>query len=153
MAGKARYTDEQKDEFIELAQLKGIAPAIRELKYPTYPAAQKWFKERDLDMPTIDTLMQKAADMRVFYGDNEKKYALQVTIDAIVEKVQNNDLDADELNKASNALAKLIQTFQLIEGKSTAITETHKKDGTDLGAIDLINAAKARNSLKEAELS
>lgn len=153
MANKPYYTEEMKDEFIELAQLKGIAPAIRELKWPSFPTAQKWFRERDLDMPTIDSLMQKAAELRVYYSDNEKKYAVQTLMDRIVEKLQEEDLDADAINKLGNALAKAIQTFQLIEGKSTSITETHTKDGADLGAMDLINAAKARNALKEAELS
>ena len=153
MAGKPRYTDEQKDELIELAQLKGISPAIRELGYPSYTGAVKWFQERGLEVPVIDSLMAKAAEMKQFYSDNEKKYAVQQLMDRIVEQLQEKDLDADSINKLGNALAKAIQTFQLIEGKSTQITETHKKDGTDLGAIDLINAAKARNSLKEAELS
>lgn len=153
MAGKPQYTEEQIDDFIETAQLTGISPAIKRLGYPSFPTAQKWFRERGLEMPTLDSLMQKAAEMRVFYGDNEKKYAIQVLMDAFVEKAQEKDLDADGLNKLANGLMKLIQAFQLIEGKSTQITETHKKDGTDLGAIDLINAAKARNVLKENELS
>src|SRR3954467_9862361 len=124
MAGKAQYTDEQKDDLIELAQIKGIAPAIRELGYPSYPGAVKWFKERNLEVPVVDSLMAKAAEMKIFYNDSAKKASLQIAIDRIVEMIQENDrLTADDINKLSNALAKLLQTFQLIEGKSTQINE------------------------------
>lgn len=149
---KVIYSENKVTEFIELAQLKGMAPAIRELGYPSYPTGQKWFRERGIELPTIDSLMQKAAELRVFYGDNEKKYAVQTLMDRIVEKLQEEDLDADGINKLGNALAKAIQTFQLIDGKATSVTETRTKDGVDLGAMDLINAAKARNAIKEQEL-
>lgn len=145
------YTEQEVEDFIELASVRGIAPSIRALGYPTFPTAQRWFRDKGLDMPTIDSLMAKAAEMKIYYGDNEKKYAAQILIDRIVEKLQEDDLDADGVNKLANALNKAIQTFNLIEGKSTSITETHTKDGVDLGAMDLINAAKARNSLKESQ--
>lgn len=152
MAGKRQYTDEDIDEFIEVAQMSGLSPAIKQLGYPSFPTAQKWFREKDLEMPSIDTLKQKAGEMRVFYGDVEKKYGLQAIMEAIVEKVQEKDLDADGLNKLANAYNKAIVTYNLIEGKATGISETHNKDSIDLGVADVLNAAKARNSLKEAEL-
>lgn len=152
MAGKKLYTDEDINEFIELAQMKGISPAIKELGYPSFPTAQKWFREKDLEMPSIDSLKAKAGEMRVFYGDTEKKYGLQAIMNAIVEKVEENDLDADGLNKLANAYNKAIQTYNLIEGKATGISQVQSKDAIDLGAIDVLNAAKARNTLKEAEL-
>lgn len=152
MVNKA-YSEQEMTEFIELAQMKGIAPALRELKYPSYPTAQRWFKERGLELPSVDSLMQKAAEMRVFYGDNEKKAALQITIDRIIEEIQEKELDADGINKLTNALAKALQTYQLIEGKSTAITEKHDKDSTDLAINNLVEQMRAKNATKEAELS
>jgi hypothetical protein len=81
MANRPYYTDEMKDEFIELAQMKGIAPAIRELGWPSFPTAQKFFKDRNLAMPEIDSLMMKAAEMKVYYDDSAKKASLQIAID------------------------------------------------------------------------
>lgn len=153
MAGKPQYGEDEITEFIETAQLKGIAPAIRELKYPSYPTAQRWFRERGLEMPSIDSLMAKAAELKVYYSDNEKKYALQVAMDAVVEKIQNNDLDADELNKASNALAKLIQTFQLVEGKSTSVMEKREAGTIDASVQKLVEDMRNKNANKEMELN
>jgi hypothetical protein len=148
MGTKPVYTQEMIDEFVETAQLTGISPAIKRLGYPSFPTAQKWFRDKGLGMPNIDSLMAKAAELKVFYGDSEKKYAIQSVMDAIVEKVQENDLDADSLNKLANGLTKLIQAFQLVEGKSTSITESHTKDATDLAVYDLLGKVNAQNKLK-----
>lgn len=147
MANKPQYTDEQIDEFIETAQMSGIAPAIRLLGFPTYPTAQKWFKMRDLEMPTVDSLMAKAAELKVFYGDNEKKASLQIAIDRIVEELQENaDLDADGINKLANALSKLLQTYQLIEGKSTQITDKKEEDFINDSVKSLVDKMNAKNA-------
>lgn len=153
MAGKPRYTDQEKTELIELAQIKGIAPAIRELGYPSYSGAVKWFKERDLEVPMVDSLMAKAVEMRLFYDDNAKKASLQIAIDRIVEMLQEDaGLTADDINKLSNGLAKLLQTFQLIEGKSTSVTEKVEKSETDKNIERLMTQMNKINSKKEAEL-
>lgn len=154
MAGKAHYTDEQKDDLIELAQIKGIAPAIRELGYPSYTGAVKWFKERNLEVPVVDSLMAKAAEMKLFYNDSAKKASIQVAIDRIVEMIQENAvLTADDINKLSNALAKLLQTYQLIEGKSTQINEKVEISETDKNIQRLMNQMKNINKAKEESLS
>lgn len=154
MAGKQQYTDEQIDIFIETANMNGIAPAIRELGYPSFPTAQRWFKEKGLGMPHIDSLMAKAAEMKVFYDDSAKKASLQIAIDRIVEMIQENaGLTADDINKLSNALAKLLQTFQLIEGKSTQINEKVEISETDKNIERLMNQMKTMNKAKEESLS
>jgi plasmid maintenance system antidote protein VapI len=153
MAGKRQYSDAEVDEFIELAQMKGIAPAIRELGWPSFPTAQKWFREKGYDMPNVDSLMQKAAELRVFYGDNEKKASIQITIDRIIEMIHENaGLTADDINKLSNALAKLLQTFQLIEGKSTSVTEKVEKNDTDRNIERLMAQMKNMNKAKEEQI-
>ena len=45
----------------------------------------------------------------------------------------------------SNSLHKAIQTINLIEGKSTNISESRSKDGSDLAIIDMLNEAKMRS--------
>lgn len=153
MTKRKHYTQEEVDEFVELAQIKGIAPAIRELGYPSYPGAQKWFKEKGLEMPTVDSLMAKAAELKVFYGDSEKKASLQIAIDRIIEELQEKALNADEINKLSNALSKLLQTYQLIEGKATQVTEKHEKDSTDLAINKLLDDMRNANERKANEIA
>lgn len=144
--GYSKYTEEQITEFIEVSQEMGIGPAIRTLGYPgSYHTAKKWFEQRGVDLPTIDTLAKMAVDLRVFYSDKEKVIAAQAVLDRCVETLMEDTLDADQLNKLANAVHKAIQTINLIEGKSTNINENRQKDGQDLAIIDLLNEAKARN--------
>jgi outer membrane protein assembly factor BamD (BamD/ComL family) len=144
--GYSTYTEEQKTEFIENAQEMGIGQALRYLGFPkSYHTAKKWFVERNIELPTIDTLAKMAVDMRVFYTDKEKLIAAQAVLDRCVEALMQDTLDSDGLNKLANAVHKAIQTINLIEGKSTIINENRQKDGQDLAIIDLLNEAKARN--------
>jgi len=146
--GYSKFTEEQITEFINVAQEIGIGPAIRTVGYPgSYHTAKKWFEQRNVDLPTIDTLAKMAVDMRVFYTDKEKVIAAQAVLDRCVETLMEDALDADQLNKLANAVHKAIQTINLIEGKSTNISENRQKDGQDLAIIDLLNEAKARNEV------
>lgn len=153
MAGKRHYTQEEVDTFIETANMMGIAPAIRELGYPTYPSAQKWYREKGLDMPHVDSLMAQAAELKVFYNDSAKKASIQIAIDRIIKMIQEEArLTADDIKKLSDALAKLLQTYQLIEGKSTGIVEKVEKSDTDKSIEKLLNDMNKINERKESEI-
>lgn len=144
--GYQTFTEEQITEFISNAQEMGIGPTMRYLGFPkSYHTAKKWFEQRGLDMPTVDTLAKMAAGLKVFYTDKEKLIAAQAVLDRCVESLMQDTLDSDGLNKLANAVHKAIQTINLIEGKSTVINEQRNKDGQDLAIIDLLNEAKARN--------
>lgn len=146
--GYSNYEEDQKLEFIAQAQEMGISPAMRMLGYPgSYHTAKKWFNEKNIELPSLDSLSQMARQIGIFYSDKEKILAAQAVLDRCVESLMEDNLDADQLNKLSNAVHKSIQTINLIEGKSTAISETRSKDGTDLAIHDLLNEAKARNDL------
>lgn len=148
--GKVFYSDRQIDDFIEAAQEMGMSPAMRKLGYPSaWSTGQRWFKERGLETPVVDSLMAKAVELRQFYTDKEKKFAAQAAIDRIVESLQQDELTADDINKLANALNKVIQTFNLIEGKATSVHEQRQKDGTDLAIMDMLNEAKAKNAVVE----
>jgi hypothetical protein len=145
--GYSNFTEEQKTEFIENAQEMGLGPTLRYMGYPkSYHTAKKWFVERNLPLPTLDTLAKMAGDMKVFYSDKEKIIAAQAVLDRCMETLMQDSLDTDGLNKIANAVHKSIQTINLIEGKSTIIQEQRSKDGSDLAIIDLLNEAKARNN-------
>jgi hypothetical protein len=146
--GYPTFTEEQISEFIETANEMGIGPAMRYLSYPkSYHTAKKFYMQRNLDMPTANTLAIMTKNIDIFYKDNEKVLAAQAVIDRSVEKLYEEDLLAEDINKLSNAIHKAIQTINLIEGKSTNINENRSKDGTDLAIVDMLNEAKARNNL------
>jgi len=142
------FNEDQISEFIECANEMGIGPAMRYLGYPkSYHTAKKFYVQRNLDMPTSNTLAAMTKNLDIFYKDNEKILAAQAVIDRSVEKLYEDDLLAEDINKLSNAIHKAIQTINLIEGKSTNINENRSKDGTDLAIVDMLNEAKARNNL------
>jgi len=140
------YTDEQITEFIEQANEMGIGPTMRLLGYPkSYHTAKKFYMQRNVDMPTSNTLAIMAKQLDIFYTDKEKVLAAQAVIDRSVEALYQDTLSSDDINKLSNALHKAIQTINLIEGKSTNINENRSKDGSDLAIIDMLNEAKIRS--------
>ena len=145
------FTEEMVTEFIELAQEMGIGPAMRNLGYPkSYHTAKKFFVQRNIEMPTANTLAVISKQLDIFYTDRDKIVAAQAVIDRTVEKLYEDDLLAEDINKLSNALHKAIQTINLIEGKSTNINENRSKDGTDLAIVDILNEARMRNqSIKD----
>ena len=146
MMGYPIYTEEMVTEFIDMANEMGIGPAMRNLGYPkSYHTAKKFYVQRNIDMPTANTLAVISKQLDIFYTDREKIVAAQAVIDRTVEKLYEDDLLAEDINKLSNALHKAIQTINLIEGKSTNINENRSKDGSDLAIIDMLNEAKIRN--------
>jgi hypothetical protein len=151
--GKKFYSEQDVRTFIETAEEMGISPAMRKLEYPgSWATAQRWFVEAGRALPTIDSLVARAGELKQFYSDKEKLMAVQTLMDRIVEQLTTDALTADEINKLGTALNKAIQTFNLIEGKSTSITESRQKDGADLAIMDMLNEAKAKNSLIEQGL-
>jgi len=140
------FTEEQVSEFIETANEMGIGPAMRYLGYPkSYHTAKKFYVQRNIDMPTANTLAVMAKQLDIFYTDKEKILAAQAVIDRAVEALYESDLISDDISKLSNALHKAIQTINLIEGKSTNINENRSKDGSDLAIVDMLNEAKMRS--------
>jgi hypothetical protein len=147
------YTDEQITEFIEQAAEMGIGPAMRTLGYPkSYHTAKKFFVQRNIETPTANSLAVMAKQLDIFYTDKEKVLAAQAVIDRTVEALYQDTLESDDINKLSNALHKAIQTINLIEGKSTNISENRSKDGTDLAIVDMLNEAKLRNESIKSKL-
>ena len=145
------FTEEQVSEFIETANEMGIGPAMRYLGYPkSYHTAKKFYVQRNIDMPTANTLAVMSKQLDIFYTDKEKVLAAQAVIDRTVEALYEDTLASDDISKLSNALHKAIQTINLIEGKSTNINENRSKDGSDLAIIDMLNEAKMRSqSIKD----
>lgn len=152
--GRKEYTEQDQLDFIETAKEMGIGPAMRSLGYPhSHHTAHKWFVSRNLDLPSVNSLMQEAANLGAFYKDRDLQIAAQKVLDRIVEAAMSDpNLTPEEINKLANALHKAIQTINLIQGKSTSIESKTIKDGTDLALTELLNEAKARNAANEANI-
>ena len=150
--GYPTFTEEQVSEFIEMANEMGIGPAMRTLGYPkSYHTAKRFYAQRNIDMPTANSLAVMAKDLAIFYNDKEKVLAAQAVLDRSIEKLYEEDLLAEDINKLSTAIHKAIQTINLIEGKSTNINENRSKDGSDLAIVDMLNEAKMRSeSIKQS---
>lgn len=155
---RVMYSQRTKEETLEYCRIHGIGPGIRELKKddkpaPSWTTIAGWFKEIGEDLPSIDSLAIKANAMKQFYSDNEKKYVAQKTLERIASKLDEDDLDADDLKKLADALNKSVVTMNLIEGKATSHAVSETKNGDDLAIQDLLSGARARNMLKADELS
>jgi len=146
MAGK-EYTDTQKNEFVALAQEIGIGRAIKQLGYPSWPTGRDWCEARGVK-PSVDTLMAEVKRFHTFYETSDALIVAEEGIAEVQQKLLAGNLDADELKKVSEAYQKFVNSWLALQGKATTITETHKKDGTDLEILALLHSEKARNAEK-----
>lgn len=143
------YTEEQKATFLDYAKDMGIAKAIRELGYPTFPTAKKWGEQYGVELP-LNQLSQMVNGIKVFYASEEKVYVAQLLIDRIQDELMNSEnLTGDELKKLSDALKRAIETIQLVEGKATAITQSINTDMFDQDYAELMRDMDRLNKEKE----
>lgn len=145
------YTEDMKTRLVELAQEVGIGRAMRELGYPSYPAALDWCKQRGVK-PNVDTLMQNVKKYHTFYEDTDARIICEQALSRVQDKLVGEDLDADELKKVTEALQKATNTWLLLQGKANSITETQSKDTSDLELIDLLNTEKAKHAVTSRDL-
>jgi hypothetical protein len=151
MAKKVTYTENQKKEFLELAQEVGISRAIRELQYPSFRMAKIWAKQYGIEI-SLNELSQYANDMKQLYGDEEKLYTGQLALDRITERLNaGEELEGDELKKLSEAYKNTLTAMNLAQGKATAINESRTQDLFDAEMQSLIKEQEALNKIKERE--
>lgn len=151
---EVRYTEEEEERFIEVANEIGIGPAMRELGYPgSYNTCAKWFKSRSLETPTVTSLQAHASSLKQHYALEEEMAGVQLLMDRYVEKALTEEMTPDELNKLANGYERLMKTKRLIEGKSTNIAETQTYDGTDLEIMKLAQEMEERNARSISEYS
>lgn len=144
---RVEYTREQKEEFIAVAEERGVRPAMRELGYPgSHHTVMKWFSEYGKEMPDVSYLQRKARALKEFYSDREELAVCQMMLEVITEKLETDNLDSDGINKLANSLQRVIQTANLIKGKATNVNESHTKDATDLEISRLVKEMAEKNS-------
>jgi hypothetical protein len=90
--------------------------------------------------------------MKQLYGDEEKLYTGQLSLDRITERLSaGEELDGDELKKLAEAYKSTLTAMNLAQGKATNINESRVQDSFDSDMIALIKEQEALNRLKEQE--
>lgn len=147
---RINYTDEQINEFLDLAQEVGITKAKRELGYPgSWDTANRWAKARDITVAT-DEVKQRSAAMREWYKDEELITIAQEGMNRVYEELVNNrSLNADEQKKLASAFSTYARDFLTIQGRSTSITETRSSDEFDARIQDMLNQERMKNLNKK----
>lgn len=140
---RKEYTEKQKDDLVNLAQIDGIGRAIKELGYPSYPTAIQWCKARGVT-PNVDTIMAEVKKFHTFYENTDAILIAEEGMKIAYEKLVEDDLDADEFKKVSEAFQKFSNQWLALQGRATTISETHKKDTVDLEILDLLNAERTK---------
>lgn len=146
------YTDEDINNFLELAQEVGITKAKRELGYPnSWATAQRWAKVRGIAV-AVDEVKAKAAETREWYKEEEIRTLAQEGFNRVYDELVNNpNLTADDQKKLSEAANKYYGMWASIEGKATTINENRTTDSLDEHLQELLNAERAKNMLREKE--
>ena len=148
------YTDEQINNFLEIAQEVGITRAKRELGYPSsWSTAQRWAQLRKVDV-SVDEIMQKAAVAREWYKTEEVILVAQEGFNRVYQELtENSNLTPDDQKKLAEALQKHYNVWANAQGKATSITETREGDALDAHLQDLIMQVKAENKLKKENIT
>lgn len=148
------YTDEQINNFLELAQEVGITRAKRELGYPnSWATAQRWAKVRGVEVD-VDEIRQKAAVAREWYKTEEVVIVAQEGFNRVYDELVNNpSLTADEQKKLAEALQKHYNVWASAQGKATNINETRQTDTMDEHLAELLNMEKAKNKLRKENVT
>lgn len=151
---RINYTDEQINNFLELAQETGITRAKRELGYPnSWDTANRWAQVRGIDVAK-DEIKMRAASMREWYKDDEVITIAQEGMNRVYEELVNNiNLTADDQNKLGSALTKHYQVWANVQGKAAQITETRSNDGMDAGLMALLENERLKNLQKKESVT
>lgn len=146
-----RYSDEEINNFLEIAKDEGIGKTIRMLGYPeSWSTANRWVKARGIEVP-LDEIKQKAKAFHDWYETEDMLIVGQETMARLSEKLTQDDLTSDELKKISEAYQKTANTWLLLQGKANNINETRKPDSTDIELIELMNEQRMKNQQIETD--
>lgn len=145
------YSNEEIATYLELAKEIGITRAKRQLGYPVaWGTAKRWADNAGIEVP-LDEIKAQASQHWEWYKAEELLIVAKEGLLRIIEAQQSEVLTPDDQKKLAEAYQKYVNTVLLLEGKATNITESRKKDGTDLALVELLNEERARNHNIEKE--
>ncbi|MFI8229419.1 hypothetical protein ACIGDI_11350 [Streptomyces sp. NPDC085900] len=141
-----KYTEKEKQDYLELASEIGHSRAMRELGYPKHwNTANTWAKEHGVTI-ALDELKQKAAAFNDWYQTEDLLITMQEAIARGREFIlEDRDLNADGFKKTVEGMKRAIETMQLLQGKATSRNGTEKdQDQADpfAEALDAFLAAE-----------
>lgn len=148
------YSDEDINNFLDLAQEVGITRAKRELGYPnSWSTAQRWAQVRGVTV-AVDEVMAKAAGTREWYKTEEVITIAQEGFNRVYDELVNNpNLTPDDQKKLAEALMKHYNVWANAQGKATAISETRTTDSMDEHLAELLNMERAKNLARKENVS
>lgn len=128
----AAYTQQQRDEFLELAQQVGPGKARAELGYPSENTATRWWDAAGLER-SVDPLRSYARQVQAHYGATEQLALIDANMRAIYARLTTElyvtlpgsdvphlqPLTGNELNQLASATSKLVVAARLIRGETT----------------------------------
>ncbi|MCZ4078637.1 hypothetical protein O1W68_11845 [Rhodococcus sp. H36-A4] len=133
----AKYTEEERRTFAELAGDTGLAKAKRELGYPeSWATGKKWCEEFGVVIE-LDALKSKAAQYNSFYEETELRIAQQDLLSRSLELLENRGLTPVELDKVASAMKKATDSIQALRGKATSFTA--KEDSLESDALKMFD--------------
>jgi hypothetical protein len=127
-----------------------VRVARQELGYPARATAYKWLKDAGIEPADANALMKKAREIKDWYGQEEKRLALQEILDRIHTILQEEEVDADALYKLAGSANRVVQSMQLIEGLETSRIVVEDKLDADLR--ELIQQEQNKNAERESEI-
>jgi hypothetical protein len=148
------YSDEQINDFLEVAQEVGITRAKRELGYPkSWGTAQRWAELRGVTV-AVDEIKAVAAAVREAYKDEDVMVVVTEGFNRVYEEITTKpELTADDLKKLSEAANKFFNMYASIKGKATSITENRQTDSMDQHLEELLAAERAKNILRKENVT
>ena len=166
---KKVYTDDEKQQFVELAAKVGVPDSLDILGYPDPSSAYAWCKSFGVEIP-MSPLRQRAVHVREIYTTHEKLVVCQQTLDRAWEMLTNGEparetyddlgdpiieykpLSAVALSRVAQVVKNTILTMELLEGRVTSRAEQITNDSSELELIQMINEYKAKNDVKRSEI-
>ena len=146
-----RYTDEEQTIWVEMAQEIGIARTIRELGYPSFSNGMLWLKKRGVEVERSD-IMAVARQYNQLYKTEDMLNVIDAGIGVAEELIATAETP-DDVKKISEAIAKLVNTRLLLEGKANSISESRKASPVDLEIMALIDEQRKVNDMHEQTIA
>ena len=146
-----RYTDEEQKIWVEMAQEIGIARTIRELGYPSFSNGMLWLKKRGVEVERSD-IMAVARQYNQLYKTEDMLNVIDAGIGVAEELIATAETP-DDVKKISEAIAKLVNTRLLLEGKANSISESRKASPVDLEIMALIDEQRKVNDMHEQTIT
>ncbi|MFF1554996.1 hypothetical protein ACFVX3_28655 [Rhodococcus erythropolis] len=138
----AKYEEDERRAYAELAGDIGIRPAMRELGYPSsWATADKWCKEFGI-VVELDELKAKASAFNMFYHDTEQTIAYQDLIADARAKQLDPATSPSDLERLAKTIKMAIDGIRLIQGKATTVRASNE-DTTEVEALKLYDDWKS----------